>query len=214
MAIIDPFGRVSRSKAIALASAALGVPPMDEVREKPSLPDDLPVSTTREMFGWPADVSEFIERCRSSYRNDAQAVLGSLGAIAEAVHTLSSMTDSITRRSLPAGELTRWRAELAIDEADSTARLMVSVRRRMASVLEDLGDYFNNRDCVSGPQQALTAPVFSLMHLREAGVDTEDFAIDDAERVDAALRKACEAARGLAAADLESRDAETDGGGA
>jgi hypothetical protein len=144
------------------------------------LPETIGVRKVR-MIDVPEVVARRVGAAHRSAHNDAQAALVSLGVIAEMLHAARMDHETIWRAfGVSLGERSdRITIKNMVPDAENHAALMRFVRESLSGVLERLGDWHSDRDGVSSVQQATSEPVYRVMHLLAAGVDTDDFPLHD-----------------------------------
>lgn len=103
-------------------------------------------------------------------RSDAMAIFGSLGILGFFVHDLEQFGEAKMLLSLKDNTTGMdWTEPLErVRSAMSRARTGVS------TVVEDLGDWFNNNDACSDTMIALSTPVYEVLSKRREGVSLDD----------------------------------------
>lgn len=103
-------------------------------------------------------------------RDDAEAIMCSLGVLAHMAHCLHELSRGYTQMPWEDEEFREIHGATIPSAADALKRN----RERIAEVLEDLGEWFNGKDAVSETMEAVGTPVFEVMHKRANGVTLDD----------------------------------------
>jgi hypothetical protein len=103
--------------------------------------------------------------------SDAEAIMACLGPLA----IMASAADRMGRH----GASILSNADPTINKLgneilDDSAKALRVARERIDTVMQDLGNYFNNNDSCPATMMSLTAPVFEILQKRKDGISLDD----------------------------------------